>query len=161
MPITRFGKTTTEEYDSHRFFEKYGITPLQFIDVKALMGDKSDNIPGVKGIGEKTALELIKKFGSIEEIYNNLDKIERKNVREKLVADKDMAFLSKQLAAIERRVPEELCTIEQLKIKEYKTEKLYHIFKKLEFKSLIQNLVWMKLHFKTKKCKSRRTEKHF
>ncbi|HHV97236.1 MAG TPA: DNA polymerase I [Clostridiaceae bacterium] len=140
LPTTRFGKTTTEEYDNQSFLEKYGITPLQYIDVKALMGDKSDNIPGVKGIGEKTAFELIKQFGSIEEIYNNLDKIDRKSVREKLEADKEMAFLSKKLATIERKIPEELCTIEELKIKDYKTEKLYQVFKKLEFKSLIQKL---------------------
>ena len=138
LPSTKFGKTNTEEYNYNNFCEKYGITPLQFIDVKGLMGDSSDNIPGVRGIGEKTALELIKKFGSVEEIYNNIDEVEKKGVREKLEAGKDMAFLSKQLATIERKMPVELCTVEHLKIREYNTEKLYQLFKKLEFKSLIQ-----------------------
>ncbi|HOJ11977.1 MAG TPA: DNA polymerase I, partial [Clostridiales bacterium] len=140
LPSTRFGKTNTEEYNLSSFYEKYSISPTQFIDVKGLMGDPSDNIPGVRGIGEKTALELIRNFGSIEEIYNNINKVDKKGVREKLETGRDMAFLSRQLATIERKVPEELCQIDNLKIRGYDTERLYQLFKKLEFKSLIEKL---------------------
>ncbi|NSW92291.1 MAG: DNA polymerase I [Firmicutes bacterium] len=140
LPTTRYNKTQTEEYDYNTFLDKYKIRPEQLIDVKALMGDASDNIPGVKGIGEKTALDLIRKFGSIEELYNNIDQVERKSIREKLEAEKELAFLSKKLATIERSMPEELCSIEQLKIREYNNKRLYEVFKRLEFKSLIDKL---------------------
>ena len=105
IPTTRFNKTQTEEYNYDSFVEKYKIQPEQMIDVKALMGDTSDNIPGVKGIGEVTALDLIREFGSIENLYNNLDKIQKKSVKEKLENGRDMAFLSKKLAKIERDIP--------------------------------------------------------
>lgn len=137
MPITRAGRTETEEYDVNGVIERYGVTPQQFIDVKGLMGDKSDNIPGVPGIGEKTALELIKTFGSIDEIYENLDKIERKSVREKLEANRELAFMSRHIATIERNMPT-LCRLDELKRGEYDAERLYELFKRLEFRSLIE-----------------------
>lgn len=137
LPVTRGNKTETDEYDFQKVFEKYGVTPDKLIDVKGLMGDASDNIPGVPGIGEKTALELIKKFSSIEEIYENIDQVEKKGVREKLEANKDLAFLCKRLATIERRMPG-LSNIDQYLRIDFNKEKLYEIFKKLEFKSLIE-----------------------
>ncbi|QNU68805.1 DNA polymerase I [Ruminiclostridium herbifermentans] len=136
LPVTRGNKTETDEYDSQKVFEKYGVAPIKLIDVKGLMGDSSDNIPGVPGIGEKTALDLIKKFGSIEGIYENIELVEKKGVREKLEANKDLAFLCKRLATIERRMPN-ICNIEQYLRVDFDKDKLYDIFKKLEFKTFI------------------------
>lgn len=136
LPVTRAGKTETEIYDADGVTAKYGVTPLQFIDVKGLMGDQSDNIPGVPGIGEKTAIELIKKFESIENIYENIDKIEKKSVREKLEVNRELAFLSKRIATIERNMPE-LCSIDDLKRKEFDRARLLSLFKRLEFRSMI------------------------
>lgn len=137
IPTTKGGRTETEEYNFQKVMEKYGVTPTQFIDVKGLMGDTSDNIPGVPGIGEKTAVELIKKFGSIENIYENIDQVDKKGVKEKLEANRDLAFQSKRLATIQRNMPE-FCTIEELHRKEFDQEKLYQLFKRLEFKSFIE-----------------------
>lgn len=137
LPVTKGGKTETDQYDYQSVIEKYGVTPKQLIDVKGLMGDTSDNIPGVPGIGEKTALELIRKFGSLEELYENIDKVEKKGVREKLENNKELAFLSKKLATIERKMPC-MTDLEQYRRVDVDKEKLYSIFKKLEFKSLIE-----------------------
>lgn len=137
IPTTRSGKTETEEYDSSRMQEKYGVTPRQFIDVKGLMGDPSDNIPGVPGIGEKTALELIKRFGSIENLYENIGLVDKKSVKEKLEANKELAFMSKRIATINREVPG-LCDVSELKRSSFNEEKLYELFKRLEFKSFIE-----------------------
>ncbi|HEX2924866.1 MAG TPA: DNA polymerase I [Ruminiclostridium sp.] len=136
LPVTRGSKTETDEYDYEKVVEKYGVTPDKLIEVKGLMGDTSDNIPGVPGIGEKTALELIKKFNTIEELYENIHKVEKKGVREKLENNKDLAFMSKRLATIYRRVPgiENLNNYIRTGIDK---EKLYSIFKRLEFKTLI------------------------
>lgn len=137
LPVTRGNKTETDEYDYQKVIEKYGVTPNQLIDVKGLMGDASDNIPGVPGIGEKTALDLIKKFNNIEELYENIEKVEKKGVREKLEANKELAILSKRLATIERRMPN-LSNLDKYLRIDFDKEKLYDIFKKLEFKSLIE-----------------------
>ncbi len=140
IPVTKAWKTETEEYDFDRVVEKYGVTPAQFIDVKGLMGDTSDNIPGVPGIGEKTALELIKKFGSIENLYENLDDVDKAAVKRKLTSNRELAFMSRKLAAIERNLPE-LCNmqyIDELERKEFDGERLYKLFKRLEFKSFIE-----------------------
>jgi len=137
MPITRGGKTETDEYDYGKMLERYGVTPRQFIDVKGLMGDTSDNIPGVPGIGEKTALELIKKFSSIENIYENIEQVDKKSVKEKLNANRELAFLSKRLATIDRHMSR-LCDINELRRVNYNEEKLYKLFKRLEFKSFIE-----------------------
>ena len=136
MPVTRAGRTETDEYDGDRVMERYGVTPLQFIDVKGLMGDQSDNIPGVPGIGEKTALDLITRFKNLENLYEDLNQVERASVREKLQANRELAFLSRRLATIERNMPF-LCGIEELKRSEYDNDRLYELFRKLEFKSLI------------------------
>jgi len=139
IPVTRAGRTETDEYNFDTVVEKFGVTPLQLIDVKGLMGDQSDNIPGVPGIGEKTALSLIKEFGSIENLLDKLDGINKASVREKLEAYREQALLSKKLATIERNMPE-LCTMEELKIKPYDENRLFELFKRLEFKSFIEKL---------------------
>jgi DNA polymerase-1 len=137
LPVTKAGRTETEVYDPEGVLERYGVTPLQFIDVKGLMGDKSDNIPGVPGIGEKTAIELIKTFGSIEAIYDNIERVQKAGVREKLEANRELAFKSKRLATIERNMPT-LCSIEELKRGEFDRGRLYELFKRLDFKSFIE-----------------------
>lgn len=137
IPVTRAGITETDDYNYETIKEKYGIEPKQLIDVKGLMGDQSDNIPGVPGIGEKTALGLIKEFGSIENIYDNLETVNRKAVKEKLFQNKELAFMSKRLATVERDMPF-LCNINELKMQGFNEDKLYQIFKRLEFRSLIE-----------------------
>jgi DNA polymerase-1 len=136
IPKTKGGKTETEEYDFDIIREKYNIDPVQFIDVKALMGDTSDNIPGVPGVGEKTALDLIHTYSSLENLYDNLDQITKKGLKDKLVTYKEQAFMSKKLAAIERNMPF-LCHIDELLRGEFDKTRLYELFRHLEFKSFI------------------------
>ncbi len=140
LVITKMGSTTTTDYSDSEVVEKYGVSPVEFIDVKGLMGDTSDNIPGVKGIGEKTALDLIQRYKSIEKIYDGIDGIEvTESVRKKLLADKDNAFLSKTLATIDREVPVDI-NFEDLRVKDVDNEKTAEIFTRLNFKSFMQKL---------------------
>ena len=119
------------------FNEKYGVEPEQFVDMKALMGDSSDNIPGVAGVGEKTAANLIKEFGSLDGIYENIeDKRITKGVREKLLRDRDNAYLSKKLAAIDTEVPVTF-TLEDLRFTGMDEGGLYDKFTELELSSFI------------------------
>lgn len=139
IPTTKFGQTKTKEYDYNKIKELYGIEPQQFIDVKGLMGDSSDNIPGVPGIGEKTALEFIKEYETLENLYKNIDNITKKRAKENLITYKEQAFLSRDLSRIERNMPT-LCNFEELKYQDYDGKKLFKIFQRLEFNSLIDKL---------------------
>ncbi len=140
LTITKGGATTTEVYDAKRVLKEYGVTPLEFVDVKALMGDSSDNVPGVKGIGEKTAFSYIQKFKSIEKLYENLDdEIIKPAARKKLEADYDMAILSKKLCTIDRYVPLEKSTDEFIK-KEYDIPRLTELFINLEFGEFLKSI---------------------
>ena len=110
IPTTRMGKTESTDYTPEVIKEKFGIEPLEFIQIKGLMGDTSDNIPGVPGVGEKTAFSLITKYHDIDVIYNELDagnEVEgvKGKLKEKLVANKDLAYLSRDLGTIFREVP--------------------------------------------------------
>ena len=108
LASTKSGQSVTELYDDIAVQEKYGVKPIEFIDMKALMGDASDNIPGVKGIGEKTAAKLITQFGCIENMYENIDDAEVSDkIKSKLTEEKEIAFLSKTLATIDKYVPVE------------------------------------------------------
>ena len=141
LTVTKQGNTETDCCDADAVFERYGVTPTEFIDVKALMGDASDNIPGVHGIGEKTAVSIIAKAHSIENLYENIEcfDISAKN-KEKLIADKESAFLSKTLATIDRNVPIEL-DFDALAPKDYaKNAELYDILKKLDLNKLIARI---------------------
>ena len=120
------------------FKEYYGVEPIKMIDLKALMGDASDNIPGVKGIGEKTAINLIKEYGSLENLYDKIDTVKGKT-KDKLIEDKDNAFFSKELATIYKEVPIPY-TFEDLKIDSYNTKDLIKLYEELEFNSLIKKL---------------------
>ena len=140
LTITAKGVTTTDTYDADAVMAKYGVTPEQFIDVKALMGDASDNIPGVAGIGEKTALALIAQNKSIESIYNDIENCGAKGAAlQKLKDGKDMAFLSKELATIDTNVPLEF-SVEDALFVPYNNAALFEMFTKLEFKSFIKKL---------------------
>lgn len=133
---SRMGQTETIEYTPETFSEEYGFEPLKMVDLKALMGDSSDNIPGVAGIGEKTALDLVRRFGSVEEIYGALDTLDiREGVRNKLREGHDAALMSHMLATICRDVPIEF-TPESNKRQAVDNDALYALFKKLEFNKL-------------------------
>ncbi len=109
LASTKSGQSITEIYDDTAVFDKYGVNPEEFIDMKALMGDASDNIPGVKGIGEKTASKLISQFGTIENMYENINDAQvSEKIKNKLIEEKDTAFLSKTLATIDKFVPIEI-----------------------------------------------------
>ena len=125
-------------YNHKAFVDDYGIEPIKMIDLKALMGDSSDNIPGVKGIGEKTALKLLQEYKSLENLYDNIDNIKGKT-KEKLVEDKEMAFISKKIATIYRDVPLNI-VLEDLKYEKNITPELLDLFKDLEFFSFLKNM---------------------
>lgn len=135
---TRMGQTETIVYDPERFREEYGFEPERMVDLKALMGDASDNIPGVPGVGEKTALELVRRFGTLDEIYSSLPELDiKEGVRKKLAAGEDSARLSYWLATIDRHIPIEFKPEDNLWSKDYKPE-LYPLFKRLGFNKFIE-----------------------
>nr|WP_294574624.1 DNA polymerase I [uncultured Romboutsia sp.] len=136
--ITKKGIGEVEVYDYNSVIEKYEMTPTQFIDLKGLMGDKSDNIPGVPGIGEKTGIKLIKEFSSIEGIFDNIDSI-KGSTKKKLEENKELAIMSKKLATIIRDVPIEF-NLEELEYGKYNAEDILDVFKYLGFTSLIPRI---------------------
>ena len=137
MPSNKSGKTEYNIYNPEKLNEKYGIKSCQVIEVKALMGDASDNIPGVKGVGEKTAYSLIQKYDNIKNIYDNIDSIDiTSKVKEKLLNDKDMANLSHTLATIDVNVPIEL-DYDKAVLTDINKEEVYILFKKLEFNKFL------------------------
>ena len=136
IPKTRGGKTEIEDYYAADVEAKYHVNPIQFIDLKALMGDTADNIPGVPKVGEKTATELMVQFGSLENIYVHLEEISKKAVRESLREHQDLADLSKTLATINVNSPIEF-SFETARVRDFYTEEAYVIFKQLEFKNLL------------------------
>lgn len=138
--INKKGMTEKEIYDKNRMIEEFGVTPKQFIDVKGLMGDKSDNIPGVPGIGEKTAFKLIKEYGSIENLLQNLENVSGKKLKENLIEHSEQAIFSKKLATIITDVPVEM-NLDSIKSKkEYDNKGLKELFHKLQFKSLLSKI---------------------
>lgn len=137
MPSNKPGKTEYTVYNPEKLNEKYGIKPCQVIEVKALMGDASDNIPGVKGVGEKTAYSLIQKYDNIKSIYDNIDNIDiTQKIKEKLLNDKDMANLSHTLATIDINTPIEI-DYNKAVLTDINKEKVYKLFKDLEFNKFL------------------------
>jgi len=141
VKLIKPGKTTDEIViiDEDKVREEYGFEPKQMIDYLALVGDSSDDIPGVAGIGPKTALPLIQKFKTLENIYKNLDKIEKQSIANKLIENKENAFLSKELATINTEVPFEI-NFEEAKFQQPDLEKLLKIFNELEFKTFASRI---------------------
>ena len=139
IPRTKAGKTETEIFDRNKVKEVYGIEPKQLIEVKGLQGDTSDNIPGVPGIGEKTALSLIQKYETIDNLYKKIELGEddlKGKQKEKIEENKELAYLSRTLGEINTNVPIE-DTLEELKTEEWDKQKVLEIFKELNFKRYI------------------------
>lgn len=136
IPKTKGTRTEVEDYYASDVQEKYGVTPVGFIELKALMGDTADNIPGVPKVGEKTATELLKQFSTLDNLYEHVDEVTKKAVRESLIANKDLAYLSLTLATIDINSPVEL-DWEEARIKELFTPEAYDLFARLEFKNML------------------------
>ena len=137
LVVTKGGQTTSTLYDRDKFLEEYGFEPKKLIDLKSLMGDSSDNIPGVAGVGPKTATELLQKFGSLDGVYANLeDPSIRPKLREKLEKDRENAYLSYELATIIPEAPIDFAPMDAV-IRPYNRQELYKLFVKLEFVRLI------------------------
>lgn len=140
IPRTKGGKTETDNYDRNKVIEEYGVEPYQLIQVKGLMGDTSDNIPGVPGVGEKTALELIKEYIDIDNLYEKLesgtDNIKGK-LREKLLENKELALLSRELGRINIDSPIEE-NLDEMKLEEWNKTKVLELFKKYRFNRYIE-----------------------
>ena len=141
IPRTKAGKTETEDFDRNKVKEVYGLEPIQLIEVKGLQGDTSDNIPGVPGVGEKTALSIVQEYGSIENLYKELEEDKALSIkgktRERIIENKDLALLSKELGTINLEVPIEE-SIEDLKVKDWNNEAVLAKFKELKFNRYIE-----------------------
>lgn len=138
IALTRKGISEVELYDPAAIEEKYGLNPLQIIDLKGLMGDSSDNIPGIPGVGEKTALKLLHQYGSVEEVLAHADELKGK-MQEKVKTHAEDARMSKELATIFREVPMEL-TLDEMAYSGSEGQALASMFQKLEFKSLLDKM---------------------
>ncbi|WP_026490791.1 DNA polymerase I [Butyrivibrio sp. XPD2002] len=136
IPKTKAGKTEIENYFAKDVEELYKVNPIQFIELKALMGDSSDNIPGVPKVGEKTAIELMTTYGSIEKIYENLDNISKKSIRESLAANRELCDLSKVLATIDVNAEFDY-EFENAGIDDILGRDAYEMFKRLNFRNLL------------------------
>lgn len=139
VALLRKGITNVDTYDLKQLQEKYGLKPSQIIDMKGLMGDSSDNIPGVPGIGEKTALKLLAAHDTLEGVYENIESVSGKKMKEKLVENEQQAVMSKKLATILTEVPLKM-TLEDLSLGERNTPALLELFRDLEFSSLIDRI---------------------
>lgn len=137
--ITKKGISDFELYDPEKMEERYGLTPLQFIDLKGLMGDSSDNIPGIPGVGEKTGIKLLQQFGSIEALLAGTEEISSEKLRLKVEENAQLAVMSKRLATINVNVPVEF-KIGDFKLGEPDYEALIEIYTKLEFNSFLKKL---------------------
>lgn len=135
IPRTKMGKTETEDYTIEKIKEEYGVEPLDLIEVKGLMGDTSDNIPGVPGVGEKTALNLIREYKNIDGVYENIDK-QKGKLKERLEENKELAYLSRTLGTIDINAPIEK-DLKLLENEEWNKEEVLEIFKKLKFNRFI------------------------
>ena len=141
LVITRGGKTETTNYGGAEVFAQYGVTPAEFVDVKALMGDASDNIPGVAGVGEKTAFSLISQYKNIEYIFNNLDKLSvTASILAKLTAGEESAKLSKILATIDVNVPIDFDFADAEFSEDFRSDELAKLLTRLNFKQFLQKL---------------------
>ncbi len=137
--ITKKGISEFEMYDESVMMDRYGLTPEQFIDLKGLMGDQSDNIPGIPGVGEKTALKLLHEFGSVESLIENADSVSSPKLKEKIEENAQLAMMSKRLATINTDAPIEF-EIEETRVSEPDYDELINVYTKLEFNSFLKKL---------------------
>lgn len=137
--ITKNGVGDTEAYTPEHMKEVNGVIPTEFIDMKALMGDNSDNYPGVTKVGPKTASRLIQKYGSVEKLYEHVDEMKKSKLKENLINDKDKAFLAKKLATIDRDSPVEV-TLADTKLEKPNIEDLRNLYERLGFKKFLAEL---------------------
>ncbi len=141
--LTKKGVTNIKEMDRDAIFEDYEIKPEEFVDLKALMGDQSDNIPGVSGVGEKTAIKLIKEYHSLDNLYSNIDNIAGK-LKEKLENDKMQAYMSKTLAQIVTDIPVEI-NFDEYKYQAADNDKLINLYDELEFKNFKKRITTLNI----------------
>lgn len=139
VAVTKKGISNVETYTPSDLKEKIGIRHDQVIDMKALMGDSSDNIPGVPGVGEKTAVKLLNQFGTLEELFEHLDEVSGKKLKENLMNHKEEAFMSKELVTINRHSPVKI-NLDDLTYKGYENRKVLELFKDLGFQSLLERI---------------------
>ncbi len=139
VAITRKGITDIEEYTPDHIKEKYGLTPEQIIEMKGLMGDNSDNIPGIPGVGEKTAIKLLKEFQTVDNLLNSIDQVNGKKLKEKIEEFQDQARMSKDLATIIRDAPVKV-ELGEIEYESYEPENVVKLFKELGFNSLLEKL---------------------
>ncbi len=154
---TTKGISETTAYDKNKIKEEYNLTPKQIIDLKALMGDSSDNIPGIPGVGEKTALQLLKEFGSLEQVLRNADRLTKKALKEKIKKNIDLAKLSQKLATIVTSAPIEI-DFKHVERKPIDWKKVFPLFEKYEFKSLLKRYVEVAEGAGVKSALERKTE---
>ncbi|PAL11376.1 DNA polymerase I [Peribacillus simplex] len=139
VSITKKGITEIEEYTPKHIHEKYGLSPLQIIDLKGLMGDASDNIPGIPGVGEKTALKLLHQFETVENLLQSIDEVSGQKLKEKIEEHKDLAILSKELATITREAPLEV-SVNETEYTGMDQDRVISFYKELGFSTLIDKL---------------------
>ena len=137
--ITRRGISEFDLFDHDKMLERYELTPSQFVDLKGLMGDSSDNIPGIPGVGEKTGIKLLKQFGTVENLVANTEEISNAKLRSKVEDNVQLALLSRKLAEINRFVPIDI-SIENFRTQESDRDELIAIYTKLEFNSFLKKL---------------------
>ena len=137
--ITKKGISEFDIYDDKKMIERYNLTPKQFIDLKGLMGDQSDNIPGIPGVGEKTGIKLLEQFGNMENMFANVNEIKNEKLRQKVEENIQLAMMSKRLATIEKYVPIDI-NLEECKIQQPNYDKLIDLYVKLEFNSFLKKL---------------------
>lgn len=152
IPKTKRGGTEIEDYHTQDVVDKYGITPPQIVDLKGLMGDSSDNIPGVPGIGEKTAVKILTAFPTVEDAYENLERVTPKRTHDLLEANRELAFLSKKLATIKTDCELDY-DLKEAQMPELFNSEAFMMVKRLEFKSLLKRFGQEQMHTMTKDCK--------
>lgn len=140
VSLTRKGISDVEDYDRDKVYERYEMDPKKIIDLKGLMGDSSDNIPGVPGVGEKTGIKLLKQFASLEAIYDDIGEVSGKKLKEKLESHKEQAEMSKKLATINLDAPLGDLKIDETSYEHEITDKVAELFKELEFNSLLERI---------------------
>ncbi len=137
--FTRMGAGGTIMYDPARIHERYGLTPRQMIDFKALKGDTTDNIPGLAGVGDKTAAKLLEDYGSLDGVFEHVDEVKPDKLREKLVAGKDDVLLWRDLVTIDRDAPVTL-DMEAARLGQYDRAEVIRLFREYEFRTLVERL---------------------